>query len=133
MPRTACARLAVLLLGGLALLTIGCASPQEPVPKTYPAKGQVVSKKTGQPLADGLVQFEKTGDKPVSVQGHIQSDGRFTLVTLHGKQRLDGAPEGSYRVSVVPAQTDKQEAPVSVGGQYQVKPDGPNEFKIEVP
>jgi hypothetical protein len=124
----------LLLFGGSALFAVGCGSGSDPQPppKTYPAKGQVVSRKAG-PLTDGLVQFETTGDKPVSVQGHIQSDGQFKLVTLHGKQKIDGAPEGSYRVSVVPPQTDQQEPPVSVGTVFQVKPDGPNDFKIEIP
>ncbi len=135
MQRLVCTRHAAVLLAGSLLLAAGCGSGSEgePPPKTYPAKGQVVSRKTGQPLTDGLVEFETTGDKPLSVQGSIQPDGQFKLITLHGKQRIDGAPEGSYRVSVVPPQTEQQESPISLDGVFQVKPDGPNDFKIEIP
>jgi hypothetical protein len=135
MNRMRCARVAVvLLLGASVLPCAGCSStPPNPPPKTYPVKGKVVSQKTGQPLSGGSIQFESTGKTPVSVLGEIQSDGSFTVITLHDKQRLDGAPEGSYRVSVGPPQTDQQVPAVIIEKVFQVKPEGPNEFKIEVP
>jgi hypothetical protein len=124
----------VLLLGASVLLGAGCSStPADPPPKTYPVKGKVTSRATGKPLTGGSVQFETTGKTPVSVLGDIQSDGSFTVFTLHNKQRLDGAPEGSYHVGVVPPQTDQQVPAVVIEQVFQVKPDGTNDFKIEVP
>jgi hypothetical protein len=133
MKRMVGTHVAVALLAGV-IGAAGCSSaPPNPPPKTYPAKGQVISRATGKPLTGGLVEFTTTGNQPVSVQGEIKPDGSFTVVTLHDKQRVDGAPEGSYRVSVVPPQTDKQEPGIPLELVVQVKPEGPNDFKIEVP
>jgi hypothetical protein len=135
MTRLRCARIVVvLLLGALVLPAAGCSAPSsEPVPKTYPVKGKVVSSRTGKPLTGGSVQFETTGKTPVSVLGDIQPDGSFSLFTLHKKQRLDGAPEGPYHVSVAPPQTDMQEPAIVIEGVFQVKPDGTNDFTIQIP
>lgn len=125
------AGLALMLLMSLA----GCGTQMRPV------EGQVLFK-DGQPLAGGLVVFERVepAEPRVSARGHVEPDGRFRLSTY---KQADGAPEGRYRVTVAPPLPvdpndlgqrilhPKYESVETSGLEYEVT-SGTNEFRITV-
>lgn len=95
-------RLAVPLGATLALVLWagGCGS-RVALPPLYKATGAVLSK-DGTSLAGGTVRFTPVADTSFSVTGPIQGDGTFILHTIKGATKVSGAPEGEYRVTVLP-------------------------------
>ncbi|MDR3634758.1 MAG: hypothetical protein P4L84_13220 [Isosphaeraceae bacterium] len=95
-------RLAVAsLIVSLAALVTACNS-ERPAGQVavYPVKGQVLF--GGKPVAGALVTFHpvdesKTGAAVVRPTGQTDDDGRFELMSY---TRGDGAPAGSYLVSI---------------------------------
>src|SRR4051812_15858790 len=83
----------------LALLVSGCGNKAEP-PKTWSARGRVVSAADVPSLAGGSVEFAYPGNPNRNAHGQIGDDGSFTLSTSHGKTLLPGAVEGEYHVTV---------------------------------
>jgi hypothetical protein len=129
-------------LGVAVLILIGAAGCGK---KYYPADGQVVFK-DGTPLSGGIVYFEPLdATARTSARADIHSDGTFQLGT---EVQGDGAPEGRYRVTIIPplappAQREKKQAPEVIhpryqhpetsGLEYTVTSDpGKNHFRIEV-
>jgi hypothetical protein len=113
----------LLLAAGLCLVAAGCKGVK--LPKTYPATGSV-QYLGGQPMKGGLVQLiPLQGDQAegLRVSGTIREDGTFTLETLKDKHKLSGAPEGEYRVNVIPPlQNDhKGSPPIDVPGTVKVE------------
>ena len=109
----------------------------------YPVTGRVAYE-DGTPVEGGMVIGEATVDgKPVSVQGTIETDGRFSWGT---ERAGDGAPPGTYRVIVVPVALGDAEMAAgkrpAVAGKYtkfvtsgltfEVKPGQKNELNITV-
>jgi hypothetical protein len=86
----------------LAALAAGCAAGGKP--KTYPVRGKVVYKGTGQAaarLAGGTVVLESVADpKGAQVRGVIDDDGTFSLGSVIDNQSVGGAPPGDYRVRI---------------------------------
>ena len=81
-------------------------------------------------MKGGTIQFAPTAaDASFRVMGEIDENGAFTLRTLKGKQMASGAPEGSYRVTVLPPQTADHQLvrPITLSGSYTVK-SGDNVF-----
>ena len=122
------ARPVVLVLG---LLACGCGSGDS-LPKTYPVTGSVADK-GGKSLVGGSVQFTPVADASLSVSGAIQDDGTFTLHTIKGKEKLSGAPEGEYKVTILPPISSDQRAilPIELPKPYRVEAKD-NQFKFEV-
>ncbi|HEV3439527.1 MAG TPA: hypothetical protein VG122_19335 [Gemmata sp.] len=85
----------------LGLATVGCGNSSSTLPPTYPVTGSV-NYKGGGPVAGGAVQFTPVSDPSFSVSGEINDDGSFTLYTVKGNERVKGAPEGEYKVTVQP-------------------------------
>jgi hypothetical protein len=86
-----------LLLCGLA----GCGSG---TPRTYPVTGTVELPGADlNPLSGSHVEAALATDPSVRASGEIQPDGGFMLETLHAGRILKGAPEGTYRVRIVPS------------------------------
>ena len=88
----------------VASIVSGCGAGNRP--RLYPVKGQVFWK--GKPAAGAIVYFhaatggvvdpkDPKGAEPTPM-GQVQEDGSFELSTYDAK---DGAPAGTYRVSVV--------------------------------
>jgi hypothetical protein len=82
---------------------LGCGKKGDDV-KLVPVKGAVTV--GGVPLTYGVVQYWPTAGKEAATgasSGQIGSDGTYTLKTF-GKDNVarDGAPEGSYTVTVSP-------------------------------
>lgn len=95
-----------LSIGFLALSLVGAAGCQtENKPKTYPARGKVVYKGTGETatrLAGAQVMLESVSDpKSVQVRGVIDDDGTFSLGSILNGQNVGGAPPGEYRGRIV--------------------------------
>jgi hypothetical protein len=119
------------LLGGvLALAPGGCTGGS--LPKTYPVTGTVVFKGGG-PLAKASILFTPVGDTSFSVSGDVGDNGSFTLSTVKGAEKVTGAPEGEYRVSIqLPIRADQRPVPpIVLPRTYRVEPKE-NVFPIEV-
>ncbi len=94
------------------------------MPVTYPVTGSVL-KLNGSPYTGGSVQFLPDNGEDLTVLGDIDKDGGFRLRTIKGGQRLDGAPAGSYRVTIRPAIGRDQKAPFAeftIDKIYQIEP-----------
>jgi hypothetical protein len=121
---------AALLLGCL-LAASGCG--RSPKVKVYPVKGTVVSK-GGIAVAGGSISFQAVNDTQSSVVGVIKDDGSFSLHTLVRDAKVEGAAEGTYKVTVMPplpADHKTMVNPIALNKTFEVKP-GENEFRIEV-
>jgi len=118
----------------LGLSVAGCGSSGGPLPPTYTATGKVISK-TGQSVKGGAVQFTPAGDVSYTVFSEIQEDGSFTLYTIRGSDRVAGAPEGEYMVTVgLPIPVDqKGKKSFVLPKTLRVEPRNDNTFTIEVP
>jgi hypothetical protein len=124
----------IVLLCGLVATGAGCGtSPREPAIQGHPAKGEVVFKGS-QPLTGGLIEFLPVGAAGQRAFGTIEPDGKFQLSTFQGNDKVPGAVEGEYQVSVTlpPGMEHAPPPPINLPGTYQVKPQN-NEFHIEVP
>jgi hypothetical protein len=119
----------LLLLAALA----GCGAAGPEPPKTYPVTGTVWLKK-GQPAQGGLVELQPTtAAGQHTTNGHIGADGAFTVMTLAGNKKLEGAPEGQYRVTVTLTSQDQQNtASYQLPEPFTVKADGKNELVIDL-
>src|SRR5262249_2105746 len=116
------------------LIAAGCAKPPEPMPTVYPVTGTVTYKQGG-PVA-GRIAFQPVTDTQMASNGPIAEDGTFTVSTLrtNDSQRIDGMPEGEYRVTVFPNATNQLSMPVELPGKVVIKPsENRFEFKIEKP
>ena len=71
------------------------------MPKTYKVTG-TVTYPGGKPVAGGAIQFMPVGDSSFLARGDIQDDGSYSLDMVKDNERKSGAPEGEYRVTVVP-------------------------------
>src|SRR5262249_49138770 len=120
----------LLLAGWVALAGVGCKQGTPP-PKTYPATGKVVTKR-GTPLGAGLIQFVPTGGTRYTTTGEIKPDGTFSLSTLVDGKHVDGAVEGTYDVTVLPASADQTVPSIHLPRQYTVKAEGKNHFEITI-
>ncbi len=91
------ARLVTTLMTGLATLVLGGCAKQATAP-VYPVHGQVLL--NGKPLADAIVSFhvQNGNDKEAFPAAHTDREGHFSLTTY---STGDGAPEGSYAISLV--------------------------------
>ena len=92
-------------LAATALLTlVGCA---DGTPKVYPVTGKVVFASGDlSKLAGHHVEAALEGDPNVRAAGVIGADGSFALETLYNGKILKGAPEGKYKVRILPADED---------------------------
>jgi hypothetical protein len=84
----------------------GC-GPDEELPKTYTVTGKVVLK-NGKPLKGGFITFTSVTNDEQRAYGNIKDDGTFTLDTVAltsraRSERLEGAVEGEFKVTIRPA------------------------------
>jgi hypothetical protein len=90
---------------GCTLAFVGLAGCGGGGPKTYPVRGKVVYKGTGEAalkLANGYVILEAASDPGQVVQGQIDEEGTFALGSVIDGQSVGGVRPGEYRVRVVP-------------------------------
>ena len=90
-------RFATLLVAGLALMPLACRGDKARLP-TFAVTGKVTI--DGKPAEHATVVFHPAGASvpdAVKPRGKVGADGSFTLTTYDGN---DGAPAGSYRVTV---------------------------------
>jgi hypothetical protein len=81
----------------LVILTVSCGEGR--FKEVYPVKGEVFFE--GQPAAGATVAFfalDEPKDPLVKPMGKVDAEGRFTLSTY---KKDDGAPAGSYAVTVI--------------------------------
>jgi hypothetical protein len=107
----------------LALVVTACSTKPPIMPSTYPVSGRVVTEK-GKPYAGGSLQFQPESKEDLTVRGDIDKDGNFHLHTLKGSQRADGAPAGTYQVTIFPALGPDRKAPFAsfiVPKKYQIE------------
>lgn len=77
-------------------------------PTTHEVKGKVALPQGDVKLLEGAhVEAQLFGDRRVEVTGEIQSDGSFTLGTIHAGKPLGGAPGGEYEVRIVLSDEDR--------------------------
>jgi hypothetical protein len=124
------ARLVVCVL--LGMVPLGCGGPSSTLPPSYSVTGSV-HYKSGGPVAGGAIQFTSVSDTSFSVSGDISDDGKFTLYTVKGNERVHGVPEGEYTVTVQPPIPADQHVipPIVLPKTYRVEPKD-NEFTLEV-
>ena len=103
------------------------------IPKTYKVTGKVIHK-GGKSVKDGGVQFSSLTDSSFTVSGDLAEDGSFTLHTIKGRERADGAPEGEYKVTILmPQSSDQRGVPaIELPKRYKVEPKD-NDFVLEIP
>jgi hypothetical protein len=117
---------------GLAVC-LGCSGGgSSQLPSTYKVTGTVVFK-GGKPVTGGAIQFSPVSDTSFTVSGDVADDGSFTLSTVKGAERVSGAPEGEYRVTVLlPLPADQKAIPgITLPKNYRVEPKD-NTFTIEI-
>jgi hypothetical protein len=115
----------------LMLSSGGCNTGPEP-PKTYPVEGQV-RLKDGTPLPGGGIEFRSTIDPSKSTFGQIKEDGTYSLYTIYGNKKVDGAMEGPHRVTITPLSKDRTATmPTEYPDLYTVKPGEKNRFDFTV-
>lgn len=116
-----------------ALAAAGCGSndPNGDLPKTVPVTGKVVFKNAQPPYA-GLVQFRSEGGAGHTTMGEIQSDGSFSLITVVGRTKLQGAAEGAYSVTVLPLVGKSYAKAVHWQNKVNVRAAGENQVAITV-
>ena len=126
-----------LRLGVLVLMlapVFGCAGGKSAKLKTYPVKGSVAYK-GGSPLSGGSIQFQSLRDATLTVAGEIKENGTFSLHTLVDKEKVTGAKEGEYRVTIMPPlpadHTKAMVQPIVLAKTIQVEAKE-NQFTIEV-
>ena len=123
-----------LLLAAAAILLAGCGGPA--LPKTYPVSGKVVLK-DGSPLPGGAIELRSTADPALGALGKVEADGSFTLHTIVDRQKLPGAAEGKYRVTVIPGGGDQTQGrtflPITLQEEVVVRPRDDNHFTLTLP
>ena len=87
----------------------------------------------GQPVKDGSVQFLPEPSQDLTVNGHVDANGKFELYTLSNGKRQKGAPPGTYTVMYMPASnTQSTKPPITTTTTYTVESGKPNEWTIEL-
>lgn len=131
-------RPAVLWLPWLASLLLlgGCGGGEDPeAPETHEVKGKVVWS-DGTPLAGGQIEFQSTGETDFTILAQVQTDGTFSLRTLHNGKQSSGAVEGTFRVVVMQQMSQEAEQtdvrPIMVRKPVTVKP-GDNVVTVQLP
>jgi len=105
------------LLAGLSISVSGCGGGGGDAPETVPVKGNVTVE--GKPMGKLTVVFMPTKGKPAT--GETDDQGNFALMT---NAPGDGAPVGTYNVSITPV---GENSPPMPGMDGYVKP-GPPPF-----
>jgi len=103
------------LVMAICMSVVGCETEEARL-KTYPVTGKVL--KGGKPINYATVIFHPVGSdetEAVKPRGVTSSDGTFVLTTYDGN---DGAPAGSYQVTIQQWITEKPEE----GPSNQLKP-----------
>lgn len=118
------------------LLLVGCSSNKDAMPKVYSVKGTVVTTK-GEPYQGGSLQFRPDSKEDITVVGQIEKDGTFHLRTIKGSTGADGAPPGTYEVTISAPQGQDQKTafnPFVVPKKFQIEPkDTELEIKTDPP
>jgi hypothetical protein len=117
----------------LGLAVAGCGGSSNSMPLTYTVTGSV-HYKDGRAVVGGAVQFMSLSDTSFSVSGEINEDGSFTLYTVKGSEKIKGAPEGTYRVTVQPPipSDHRPVRAISLPDTYRIEPKENNTFAFEV-
>lgn len=113
---------------GVLLFSLGASScDRSPaLPRTYPAAGTVTFA-GGRPLTGGTIVFTAV-DPLIRVVGDIGNDCTFTLLTAKDTAKAEGAPEGEYRVFVIPP----RESDPLLGAHKSVPPIAlPTPYRVE--
>lgn len=124
--RTAC-RFSIVMC---SFLMVGCPA-KDAMPTTYPVKGTVVTTK-GVPFEGGSLRFQPDSKEDITVVGQIEKDGTFRLRTIKGSTGAEGAPPGTYEVTIMAPQSQDQKTlfnPFVVPKKYQVEA---KETEIEI-
>jgi hypothetical protein len=114
----------------LSAAVLGCSSDATPRVILHPVSGRILEH--GKPVQGGSVRFAPVNEQAAFiVTGPVDQDGTFELKTLIGRERVAGAPEGSYQVTYSPAKLGKQALPVTPERIYPIKA-GPNELAVDI-
>jgi hypothetical protein len=136
--RRANSRFALLIVVELTSLVglAGCGEPKDPPPQTFAVTGKVV-RANGKPFKGGVIEFHSTDNPSLTMIGQIKDDGTFTLMTMTGKDKLDGAVEGTFTATVTPSLNQDQTEQgnfnaLKVRDKFTVKPTGENNFTVKL-
>jgi hypothetical protein len=126
------------------LVALGLASGCSEGPPLYSVKGQVVHRSDGSPFNTTSIVFESTKPPYSRAYGELDEQGRFELSTEN--RGGYGAMEGPHRVQISYVDTNGVDLRPQLsklidpkyfefrtsGIEVDIKPDQPNEFKIEL-
>ena len=123
-------RVVILFLFSLVPL-VGCNPKTEPPLATQKVGGMVVYK-DGKPFADGgTIQFRHQTKTGVTSISGIQPNGTFSLYSITAQQKVPGAEEGSYEVTITPNANDQNVRPILLKKKYEVVL-GINDLTIQI-
>jgi hypothetical protein len=110
-----------LLVASLGFVGCSAAGPEE---HGLSSVHGTVLRKSGQPFADGAIDFRATDQSGAAASGAIGPDGAFTLSSVIGDAVVPGAKPGQYRVTVIPAMGQDQSTtpPITLKKLYTVEP-----------
>jgi hypothetical protein len=63
----------------------------------------------GKPVAGGAIQFIPLKDLALTISGKIDGGGSFSLQTIKDGTAEPGAPEGEYKVTIVPSAPSRRQ------------------------
>ena len=118
------------------LCTTGC---QQQAEQRYPITGKVLFE-DGSNAQFGIIEFRSNSPEPVVVRSKIKKDGTFKVRTIKGKHtviilQVIGIPRGRPRkivhkhgLEVADKYRDYQTSDLKI----EVKPDGANQFELQV-
>lgn len=89
-------------------------------------------------MSGGVIEFRSTTNSSLTTTGTIESDGTFVLYTMTPYERVLGAIEGPFKVTIMPYGSGTQEdpqampPPIILQQQYTIKPNDDNNFTITI-
>jgi hypothetical protein len=115
-------RAASALAGALLVALLACGCGRSSLPRTYKVTGTVKAT-DGLEVANGAIQFASLSDSSFTASGDVGTDGSFQLSTVQGNTRVNGIPEGEYRVTVIPPLgKDRRATPIVLPQTYKIEP-----------
>lgn len=118
-----------------ALVLSGCSpADSQPAVKTVAVTGKVLDT-GGKPVTGGMLSLRSITNAEQLASAKVNDDGQFTLTSLVGEKRVDGAQPGEYSVLYAPDSEDQTASqnslPVTLKKTYVIEA-GQTELEIKL-